>query len=65
MFLIASCNLFLIFGRVNDKNQDQSGYSGTQWPETDDGWENTGHQEKGVNGSAVKHKKAWDWDADW
>lgn len=53
-------------GRVNDRNQDSQGSSGTRWQEDDSSWEHSNaNLEINANGSAVKHKKAWDWDADW
>ena len=57
--MVASC-------RVNDKNQDQSGHSGARWPDSEAAWDDgSDHQDASANGAAVKHKKAWDWDADW
>ena len=55
-----------ILCRVNDKNQDHFGSNGAQWPENESAWDSTGsNRENGFSAPAVKHKKAWDWDADW
>ena len=55
-----------VYCRVNDRNQDHQGSSGTQWHEEEPSWErSSGSPELQANGATVKHKKAWDWDADW
>lgn len=54
--------------RVGERGADPFGTSSTHRPDHDTDWEgNKGdHELNALNsGSGMKHKRAWDWDADW